>query len=591
MGNLIDCLKKAGKLISPDEAKALKRAVKEYRKSGRTPEEAERLAVQAEIDDISAKIDDVYKQAGVVKPEPKVGSMVEPTAGKPERPTMSKMDTSGEPPPSAKELEIQNLPPKTDTGMYWESSSKLIEMGKLDTVRHFEKTVDGTLYRLDYKAEGNSIYYRGVPYGEGGRYIKWSDDPELVASTIYQFDAADRVYDRNKIFLKNGIKNVALATRGDIEKEPLFYKDEMMPVYPAIYYAEDANGHPIKESLKHRFNNVSDAMDWAIKYHANDGDLTVPSIYTTGQTGSLIADEAKLIKAANGDLKNDGSGFKVKRHEPSGMYIASHPNGTETKPYDTPQEALEAVLKDDFYKQVVERFSKDEQAAARAKEDRVQLTEDSPAEDLANAKIVSNTRRQSVTMQQGIYSEDHSLIVGKETFSNAVDATRDLPDGAEKNIFVGTNGGNFVIADNGPGMTQIVMHQKLMTGGESGKDAASGVGGFGAAKQTIFLSPYFRAVSIAKNSRGQYVATTIENNRGSFLDAQEDGMPVDLSPSGASKWQSLTKDGNMKMRFEYLDEADGPIQTGTALELMLHLPRMAVSRVPCVKLTSKNCPM
>jgi hypothetical protein len=78
MPSLRDCLGKAGKAISPADAEAMHARAKQYLSDGHPVENAERMAVEHHLSEADKKLDSIYKQAGIKRPE-KVTAPEQPT--------------------------------------------------------------------------------------------------------------------------------------------------------------------------------------------------------------------------------------------------------------------------------------------------------------------------------------------------------------------------------------------------------------------------------------------------------------------------------------------------------------------------------
>ena len=77
MGTLRDCLKRAGKAISPSEADALHAAAKQYVMDGHPAELGEAQAVKEAMNDLNGKLFSIHDQAGVKRtfPRPPKGTV------------------------------------------------------------------------------------------------------------------------------------------------------------------------------------------------------------------------------------------------------------------------------------------------------------------------------------------------------------------------------------------------------------------------------------------------------------------------------------------------------------------------------------
>ncbi len=78
MPSLRDCIGKAAKLISPGDAEAMHARAKQYLADGHSVADAERMAVEHARGEADARLDSIYKQAGVERP--KAGAPAAPQA-------------------------------------------------------------------------------------------------------------------------------------------------------------------------------------------------------------------------------------------------------------------------------------------------------------------------------------------------------------------------------------------------------------------------------------------------------------------------------------------------------------------------------
>ncbi len=69
MPSLRDCIGKAAKLISPGDAEAMHARAKQYLADGHSVADAERMAVEHARSEADARLDSIYKQAGVERPK------------------------------------------------------------------------------------------------------------------------------------------------------------------------------------------------------------------------------------------------------------------------------------------------------------------------------------------------------------------------------------------------------------------------------------------------------------------------------------------------------------------------------------------